>query len=456
MPGPLSPVSVSTKLHQIADLARKAPELAFRSLAHHIDMDLLRLAYRDTRKSGAVGVDGQTAEAYAKDLEANLASLLSRFKSGSYRAPPVKRVHIPKGDGTTRPLGIPTFEDKVLQRAVAMVLNAVYEQDFLDFSYGFRPGRSAHQALERLRADLMAMRGGTVVDVDIKAFFDTLVPSHLRAFLDQRVVDGVLRRAIDKWLKAGVLEDGKRSFPELGTPQGGVISPLLANIYLHEVLDLWFVREVRPLLAGRAELVRYADDFVIIFERAEDAERVMAALPERFAKFGLTIHPEKTRLVPFQRPSVKAPPPGGSDRVGSPGTFDLLGFTHYWRLSRRGYWVVSQKTASKRFARAVSRIDGWCRSNRHLPVARQHKLLSKKLVGHYNYYGVRGNSRTISCFRDQVQQSWKTWLSRREQHASLTWEKFGRIQKRYPLPLARLPKRVTSPERTQHTRSRMR
>lgn len=456
MAGPLTPGTISTRLHRIAMLARRAPNMVLRSLAQHIDIELLRVAFRLTRKKGAVGVDGVTAKTYGKDLEKNLASLLNRFKSGTYRAPPVKRVHIPKGDGKTRPIGIPTFEDKVLQRAVAMVLMAVYEQDFKDFSYGFRRKRSAHQALQRLRDALMRMGGGTVVDVDIKAFFDTLSPSHLRAFLDRRVVDGVLRRAIDKWLHAGVLEDGKQSFPELGTPQGGVISPVLANIYLHEVLDRWFDSEVRPRLAGRAEILRFADDFVIVLEKEQDARRVLAVLPQRFAKFGLTVHPEKTRLVTFQKPSNPAPRKGDGQKVSKPGTFDFLGFTFYWGRSRKGNWVVFQQTASKRFVRAVGRIDEWCRGHRHLPVSRQQKALSDKLRGHYNYYGVRGNSRVISCFRDEVIRTWKYWLGRREQHETLTWQKFGRLKKQYPLPPARLPAKAYAHERTRSTRSRMR
>ena len=250
-----------TKLLRIADLARNGPGMSFTSLAHHIDMEFLRAAYARTRKDGATGVDGQTAQTYAEDLEVNLASLLERFKSGSYRAPPVRGVEIPKGGGKMRPLGIPTFEDKVLQSAVVMVLEAIYEQDFRPCSYGFRPGRSAHQALEALWKEAMDM--GTscwVLEVDIKSFFDTLVHGRLREFLDRRVRDGVIRRAIDKWLKAGVLKGGSIHSRTEGTPQGGVISPLLANIYLHEVLDLWFERDVLPRLAGRARLIRYADD----------------------------------------------------------------------------------------------------------------------------------------------------------------------------------------------------
>lgn len=397
------------------------------TLAHHIDIDLLREAYRRTRKDGATGVDGQTAEAYAAALESNLQSLLDRFKAGTYRAPPVRRVHIPKGDGTTRPLGIPTFEDKILQRAVAMVLEAVYEQDFLPCSYGFRPGRSAHQALEALRNGLMEMHGATVVELDIRRFYDTLVPGHLRHFLDQRVRDGVLRRAIDKWLKAGVLENGSITHPEKGTPQGGVISPLLANIYLHEVLDVWFEREVKPRMRGEAFLIRYADDAVLVFALEADARRVLDVLPKRFGKYGLTLHPEKTRLVSFNRP------PKGGPKSGT-GTFDLLGFTHYWTKSRNGYWVIKRKTAKGRFQRALKRVAEWCREHRHMPVRHQAQILGQKLRGHYGYFGITGNSRAVGHFFNEVCAKWRYWLNRRSQHRHMPWTRFKRLLERHPLP----------------------
>jgi len=429
--------------------------MAFRSLAYHIDIEFLRLAYRLTRKSGAPGVDGQTAEEYAKNLDENLTSLLNRFKSGTYRAPPVRRVHIPKGDGKTRPIGIPTLEDKVLQRAVTMVLNAVYEQDFQDFSYGFRPGRSAHQALAALWQASMAVDGGMVLDVDIKAFFDTLVLPQLRAFLDQRIVDGVLRRTIDKWLKAGVMEDGEVHRTALGTPQGGVISPLLANIYLHEVLDQWFVREVQPRLNARAFLIRYADDCAIVFEAESDARRVLEVLPQRFSKFGLTIHPEKTRLVQFQKPRASTTRRRASREEG-PGTFDLLGFTHYWALSRKGTWAVFRKTASKRFDRALDRIRDWCQTNRHLPVPKQQQGLTLKLNGHYRYYGIRGNWRALDRFRFETGRVWFKWLNRRSQRKSLNWDEFNGLLKRYPLPFPRLSQLTTSKSKPVSPRNRMR
>ena len=429
MAGRSSPTTVSTRLRQIADSAGQAPDMVLTTLAHHIDDELLREAYRLTRKSGAVGVDGQTATAYTESLEENLQSLLDRFKSGTYKAPPVRRSHIPKGDSEkTRPIGVPTFEDKVLQRAVVMVLEAVYEQDFLDCSYGFRPGRSAHQALEVLWQGLMAMGGGWVLDVDIQKFFDTLDHSHLRRFLDQRVRDGVLRRAIDKWLKAGVLEDGSVRFPDAGTPQGGVVSPLLANIYLHHVLDLWFEEVVRPRLTGRALLIRYADDVVIVFSLEKDARRVLDVLAKRLGKYGLSLHPEKTRLVMFRPPCERL---GRSKR---PGSFDFLGFTHHWCRSFKGYWVVKRRTAKDRFRRALKEISQWCRQHRHLPVAEQQRVLTWKLRGHSQYYGITGNGKAVSKFFRQVVHVWQKWLSRRSQRARMNWERFNRLLARYPLP----------------------
>src|SRR6202158_4072746 len=313
---------VLTRQQRIAELAKQASQMGFTSLNHHIDLWWLYEAFLRTRRDGAPGVDGQTAAAYEADLRGNLQSLLDRAKSGTYRAPPVRRVHIPKGTGTeTRPIGIPTFEDKVLQRSVVMVLEAIYEQDFQDCSYGFRPGRSAHQALDSLWRQTMGTRGGWVVEVDIGKFFETLDHAHLRDLLRQRIRDGVLLRLIGKWLNAGVLEDGNLTFPDEGSPQGGVISPLLANVYLHYVLDVWFEQEVQPRLKGRAFLIRYADDFVIGFACEEDARRVLAVLPKRFGKYGLALHPDKTRLVPFGRPSQET---GRSDSPGAsqPGTFD--------------------------------------------------------------------------------------------------------------------------------------
>lgn len=436
MTGISSSEAVSTKYRRIAELAKQMPTAVMWSLSKHIDVEWLREAYRRTRKDGATGVDGQSAEEYEKGLEANLEQLLGRAKSGTYRAPPVRRVHIPKSDGQTRPLGIPTFEDKVLQRAVAMLLEAVYEQDFLDCSYGFRPGRSAHQALGKLRDTLMEMGGGWALEVDIRKYFDTIDHEQLRTVLRQRIGDGVVLRLIGKWLNAAVMERGELSYPEAGTPQGGVISPMLANIFLHTVLDTWFESEVKPRLRGNAELVRYADDFVIAFEREDDARRVQEVLPKRFAKYGLTLHPEKTRLVPFRRPSYSKDDDGTTKGSGQ-GTFDLLGFTLYWARSERRYWVIQLKTARDRFTRATHRLNEWCRRNRHRPVSEQARRIRRAVVGHFAYFGVIGNQGRLLALRRVVYRIWRGWLNRRSQRSRVTWAKMKAIHAQYPLP--RLP-----------------
>lgn len=429
--------TVYTRQQRIAELAKQSRERAILSLNHHLDFHWLETAFGRTRKDGAVGVDGQTATAYEANLEENLRSLIDRAKSGTYFAPPVRRVHIPKGPGSTetRPLGIPTFEDKVLQRAVAMLLEPIYEQDFLPCSYGFRPGRSAHQALAALREGLMQFGGGWILDVDIRKFFDTLQRPVLRELLQRRIRDGVVLRLIGKWLNAGVWEDGTLTHPDEGTPQGGVISPLLANIYLHYVLDEWFEREVKPRLVGRAFLIRFADDFVIVCTHESDARRVLEVLPQRFAKFGLTLHPTKTRLLPFRSPANATVREG---RTPQPATFDLLGFTHFWARSRRGYWVVKRKTARSRLRRAILAVSEWCRRNLHKPVAEQHRTLCQKLRGHFAYYGITGNSWSLTTLRRVTERVWRKWLSRRKRGHPMSWQIFGRLLERYPLPASRI------------------
>jgi group II intron reverse transcriptase/maturase len=417
-------------------MAKLDPTMVFNNLAYLLDLELLREAFRLTRKDGAPGVDKQTAADYERNLEANLQSLWERMRAGTYWAPPVKRKHIPKDDkGNTRPIGIPTFEDKVLQRAAAMVLEAVYEQDFLDCSYGFRPGRSPHQALDALWKGLMDMGGGWVLDVDIKGFFDNLDHAHLRAILDLRVQDRGIRRLIGKWLNAGVWESGEVHHPEAGTPQGGVISPLLSNIYLHEVVDKWFVEMVSPALKGRAFLVRYADDWVAVFSLKEDALRVLQTLPKRLGRFGLAVSEEKTKLVPFQRPARSAESYEG-------GTFDFLGFTHYWGKSRKGVWVVKRKTAKTRLRRALKRMNEWCRDNRDLKLADQFTALRRKLQGHYAYYGITCNARALKSFLHGVTRLWHKWLSRRSWRATINWDKMSKLLQHYPLPPPRVVRSV--------------
>jgi RNA-directed DNA polymerase len=430
--GTLESGSVYTKQQRIAKLAKQMPDAGFTSLAYYVDREWLKEAYRQTRKEGAAGVDDVTAAQYEGDLENNLSLLLERFKSGSYFAPPVKRAYIPKevGGQPMRPIGIPTLEDKILQRAVVMLLAPLYEQDFLDCSYGFRPGRNALQALEALWHAIMGMGSACwVLEVDIKSYFDTVKHEYLREFYKKRVRDGVVTRVLGKWLKAGVMENGVLHYPKEGTPQGGVISPLFANIYLHEVLDVWFEREVRPRLKGKAELIRFADDFVIVFSNEDDAYRVNEVLPKRFERFGLTIHDTKTQLVDFRCP-------GGRDSELE--VFDFLGFTHYWGKSRKGKWVVKRKTAKKKLKHAVRRVYEWCKRNRHKPVKEQWRTLCRKLHGHYGYYGVTFNMRGVKSFYEQAKRSWCKWLNRRSRDKDMPWERFNRLLKRYPLPAPRI------------------
>lgn len=425
-----------TKLQRIAELAKQNRELAFTSLNHLLDKTLLREAWRitDRNRKAAPGVDGVTADEYAVGAYDRLESLLERVKSGAYRAPPVQRGYVPKGTGSEqRPIGKPTFEDKILQRAVVMLLEALYEPLFHEGSYGFRKGRSAHQALEDLWQRTMSSGGGWILDVDIRKFFDTLDHGCLREFLRHRVRDGVLLRLIGKWLKAGVMEDGALSYPEEGTPQGGVISPLLANIYLHYVLDEWIEQELKPQLRGRVFLIRFADDFVLGFTCEADARQVLELLPQRFSAYGLTIHPNKTRLVRF-RPRPKG---RGQKHLDEPHTFDFLGFTHYWARSRKGRWVVKRKTATDRQTRAIRKIALWCRRNRHKPLREQQAVLRTKLQGHYNYYGITGNSKSLASFYHFVRRVWKKWLARRNRERRWNWDRHSRMLECYPLPLPR-------------------
>jgi RNA-directed DNA polymerase len=418
--------------------------VALSSVHHLIDLDWIKEAYRLTRKDGAPGIDGVTAAAYETNLEANLLDLLERIKSGRYHAPPVRRSYIPKADGSQRLLGIPTFEDKVAQRAVTMVLEAIYEQDYLPCSYGFRPGRSAHQALQSLRTAVMGQRLQWCIDVDIQKYFDTIDHGHLREFLDRRVTEGVIRRMIDKWLKAGVLEKGHLHRLTHGSPQGGVISPCLSNIYLHYVLDDWFEGTVKPRLRGRAILVRFADDLVMAFENILDAERVQAVLGKRFARYGLTLHPDKTRFIDF-----RSKRPNGKRHSATSGTtFDFLGFTHVWGKSRAGADVVKQVTAKGRYARALAAVTDWCRRNRHRPILDQYAHLCAMMRGHYAYSGISGNSRRIRWYGHEVVRIWQKWLSRRDRQSVFTWKRLDDFLRRYPLPPARIVHRYATVSET--------
>jgi len=428
MYGTLNPVSLSTTLRWIAESAKNR-EWTFRTLAHHINPELLHDSYRRVRKDAAPGIDGQTAKEYEANLEANLQALYERLKEQKYRAPVARRVWIPKDENGKRPLDLTTFEDKIVQRAVVTLLEGIYEEDFYDFSYGYRKGKGCHEAITALwRETMSGMRW--IIDADISSYFTTINHKHLRDFLGKRVEDRSIIRLIGKWLNAGVLEDRTLSYPEQGTPQGGVISPLLANIYLHYVLDEWFVKEVEPRLKGKAYIIRVADDFIIGCQYEEDARRIMEVLPKRMNKYGLALNAEKTRLLDFSRPRL--------DEKKGKSTFDFVGFRHYWSKSRKGNWVVKRKTIPKRQRRTMHRIRDWCRSNRHKSIKEQHKKLCQKLRGHYNYFGVTFNSQAIHVVYRWAQRQWHKWLNRRG-GKSRSWNDFKRgIGNSFPFPPPRI------------------
>ena len=427
--------TVSLKLYQLRVQAKQHPERVFTTLHHLVDVDFLREAYRRTRKDAASGADRVTAHDYAKHLESNLESLHKRYREGSYVAPLVRRVWIEKEDGSQRPIGIPAFEDKILQRAIAMILGAIYEIDFYDFSYGFREKRGAHHAIKSVRDGCYQAKVSTIIDADVSKFFDNMPHDRIREILRMRVNDGKILQLIGRWLKAGVVEDGSISYPSCGSPQGGVISPLIANIFLHHVLDGWFVEEVQPRLKGKSFLVRFADDFILGCEVEADAGRIMRVLHKRFAKYGLTIHPDKSKVVHFRWPSRLT-------EKSRTGTFDFLGFTHYWGKARSGSWVVKRQTMRKRQARAMRSIYVYCQDNRHEPIVEQLKGLSDKLRGLYNYYGIRCNYRPLWMLYQHAKVCWRKWLSRRSHTGYINWEKFDEFLKVWKLPEPRITKMV--------------
>ena len=425
--------TVSPELLKVAERAKQSREFRFSSVAHLINEEALARAYRRLRKDAAVGVDGVTVEQYGQALEDNLRDLHRRMKAMQYRHQPIRRVHIPKEKGKTRPIGIAAVEDKVVQGALRDVLETIYEQDFLPCSYGFRPGRSAHDAIREL--SLVVNRGEVnwVLEADIMSFFDSVDRNALKEMLQRRLADGSMMRLIGKCLHVGVLDGDEYAEPETGTAQGSILSPLLGNIYLHYVLDVWFEEEVKPRLMGKATLIRYADDFVIGFEREDDAKRVMDVIGQRMTKYGLTLHPDKTRLLHFGGPSRSQTSGKG------PATFDFLGFTLYWRRSRAGRWYMACKTRGARLRRAIQAVSDWCRSHRHEPIEAQHRALSRRIQGHINYFGVNGNLLALAKLVDCAARAWCTWLKRRSQKSRLTWERFREcILRKFPLPRARI------------------
>jgi RNA-directed DNA polymerase len=422
-----------SSLQRIRALALGNPDMVFTAVVHRIDLDMLGKSFKAIRRSKASGVDKKTARDFAVNLDENLYNLYQRLRRGQYVAQPVKRVWIDKGVNKKRPIGIPALEDKIVQKAAETILSAIFEVNFHDFSYGFRKGYSAHMALKAIWQNCQTLNINWVLDADIAGFFDNIDRKLLIEFIKRRVNDGGMIRLIGKWLNAGVVEGDVLSYPEQGTPQGGVISPVLANIFLHYVLDDWFVKEVKPRMEGRCFLIRYADDFVIGFESERDAKRVMEILPKRFARYKLTVHPDKTKMVDFRKPG-KRKRRGLFER-----TFDFLGFTHYWGKSRKGRYVVKRKTAGKRMRRFTRTIWEWCRKNRHLPLSEQYHVLSQKLRGYNQYYGIIGNFDVLKTVRWRTKRMWRYWLSRRSHKGHVSWEKFEKsILSKYVLPCPRI------------------
>lgn len=422
-------------LERVRQAAKKGRRQRFTALLHHVyEVEQLRKAYRALKHDASAGVDGETWQHYGEKLEDNLSNLAERLKRGAYRAKPVRRAYIPKADGRQRPLGVPTLEDKVVQRAVVEVLNAIYEQDFLGFSYGFRPGRSQHRALDALVVGLEGKKVSWVLDADIRGFFDTLDHGWLLKFVEHRVADRRVVRLIQKWLSAGVLEDGVRTRSDTGTVQGGSISPLLANIYLHYVFDLW-VQRWRRRSEGDVVVVRYADDFIVGFQHREQAERFVVELRERLAKFSLALHPDKTRLIRFGRFAAEQRAERGE---GKPATFNFLGFTHMCGRSRSGMFRVRRQTMRGKWQAKLKELNKELRRRRHDSIPEQGAYLGAVVRGHVQYYGVPGNAPAIRAFHWKASRLWHKALRRRSQKARhLTWDRMTKYVARW-LPPARL------------------
>ena len=429
---------MSTKLSRLSELARADRARQFSSIAHFLTVEALEQAFARLRKDASAGVDGVTYREYAVDAPLGIAQLHERLRSKQYRVQPLRRVYIPKEDGRQRPISIPCLEDKIVQQATVTLLNAIYEPDFLDCSYAFRPGRSPHDALDAQGRVVCRGQVADVLDVDISGYFDAIVRSQLIELIEKRVTDGSLLRLIGKWIHVGVVDDGRLLHTETGTGQGQVISPLLANIYLHYVLDEWFEREVKPCLRGAAYEIRYADDALLCFQYREDAERVLRVLPKRLGKYGLSLHPEKTRLIAFGRSAwQRAQRPD----QGKPETFDFLGLTHVCATSRRGRFTVHVRTMRTRYRRALTDLSEWCQHHRHDPVPVQCAMLNAKLRGHYQYYGRPTNYRRLWQFHRAVRRIWRGWLSRRTRGAPMPWPRFAQLLCRHPL----LRPRITHP-----------
>ena len=403
--------------------AVKNPDMVFTSIAHGIDLHLLKRSYREINKSKSAGVDKITAKDYSENLDRNLFGLYSRLIHGTYKACPVKRVWIDKEGGKKRPIGILALEDKIVQKAVAILMTMIFDVNFYDFSYGFRSGFNQHMAIQQIRENCYANRVNWIVSADITGLFDNIDHALLMEIIKKRVNDGTIIKLIGKWLKAGVFENDKISFSDKGTPQGGVISPVLSNIFLHHVLDDWLAQTVSPYMKGKCFVVRYADDFILGFESKDDALNVMKVLPKRFNKFGLELHPEKTSMIPFGKPNRNHTGKGLA-------TFDFLGFTFYWGKSLKKNWVIKKKTIGKRLRRTMSRLWEWCKENRHAKVKEQYKALCAKLRGYYQYYGVRGNYKSIEVVYEYLYKAWRYWLCKRGSKKTIF---FDTLQSRYAI-----------------------
>jgi len=426
-PGRSAGISVSPGLGRVREVAVRDKEARFTALLHHVTFDLLWAAFASLRADAAPGADGIRWQEYAQDLEVNLRDLHARVQSGRYRASPVRRVHIPKPDGRLRPLGIVSLEDKIVQRALADVLNAVFEADFLGFSYGFRPGRGPHDALDALAAGICGQKVNWVLDADIRDFFGSLDRDWLGKFLRHRIADERVLRLIGKWLAAGVVEDGKLTVEEQGSPQGAPVSPLLANVYLHHVLDLWADWWRKRHARGDVIIVRFADDFVMGFQDRDDAGRFLAALRERFARFGLELHPDKTRLIEFGRYAAARRKARGDRK---PETFSFLGFTHICG-TRKGRFRLRRITDGKRLRAKLAQVKAGLMDRRHLPVPEQGRWLASVITGHQNYYAVPGNYKAVHTFRDEAIRHWRAALRRRSQKTRITWARMGRLARRW-------------------------
>ena len=430
--------TMSPELLKVMERAKDL-NFVFLSLAHFIDEAALTRAFHRIRKDAAVGVDGITKEQYGQELESHVRDLHQRLRTMRWRHQPIRRVHIPKEKGKSRPIGISSVEDKVVQEALREILDAVYEPLFRDCSYGFRRGRSAHDALRALNQVLYRGEGMWILELDVQSYFDSIDREMLMEMLRERVVDGSLLRLIGKCLHVGVL-DGEVYFePGEGTAQGSVLSPVLGNVYLHHVLDVWFERDVLPRLRGKAHLIRYADDGVIAFEREDDARRVMGVITKRFERYGLKLHPEKTRVVQYERPGN-----GHSSGKGHE-TFDFLGFTHYWCRSRKGSWVPRVKTRRARRRRFITAVAEWCRRHRHDEVREQHAALTRRVAGHFNYFGVNGNVPELRNVARACGAVWHKWLNRRSQRARLSWTRFDALLRDFPLPKAQVRVQLWQP-----------